>query len=92
MLYKLNISDDSLLNYRNNVDNKYPGYSDVIKKAEHRFSSFWQQYALDHPNLQSFCMFQLKQPHNGGFVDRPKDDKSDLSITVNLEKDRSNCE
>jgi hypothetical protein len=92
MLVKLSISDRTLLRYRSNEDDKYNGFDDVIKKAEQRFSSFWQQYALDHPNLQSFCMFQLKQPHNGGFIDRPKDDKSDLNINVNLGLDRSNTE
>jgi len=86
MLLELNISDDTLLNYRTKEEYINSGYSEVIKKAEQRHSEFWQQLALDHPNLQSFCMFQLKQPHNGGFRDRPADDlKPEVTITVKLD-------
>jgi hypothetical protein len=74
MLYVIDISDSALLRYRS--DEKYikAGYAEVIKKAEQRHSAFWQQLALDFPNLQTFCIFQLKQPHNGGLSDRQQVD------------------
>lgn len=70
MLVSLDISDSTLLRYRSDKDYIDEGYAEVIKKAELRHCHFWQQYALEHPNLQSFCIFELKQPHNGGFADK----------------------
>ena len=87
LLLFLNLSDDTLLNYRTNKDNKYPGYSEVIKRAEQRHSEFWQQLALDHPNLQSYIIFQLKQPHNGGFIDRPVQDNSNSTVDIVVKLD-----
>jgi hypothetical protein len=92
MLLYLNLSDQTLLNYKNNSDGNYPGYLEVIKRAEHKHCNFWQQYAVDHPNLQSFCMFELKQPHNGGFIDRPKGEKSEQTINIHLGLDASKTE
>lgn len=86
MLLELDITDDTLRNYRNKED-KYPGYSDVIKKAEQAHCRFWQQLALAHPNLQSFCMFELKQPHNGGFTDRPQDTGQTGEVTIKVQID-----
>ena len=85
MLLSLKISDETMLRYR--TDEKYIklGYADVIKRAEHRHSSFWQQLALDNPNLQSFCIFQLKQPHNGGLSDRQQlDTNNKHSIEIDI--------
>ena len=72
MLLKLGISEDTVTRYRN--DEKYieQGYADALKKATRLHCDFWQQYAVKHPNLQTFCMFELKQPHNGGFTDKPQ--------------------
>jgi len=85
MLYALSISDDTLLNYRTKDNYIKSGYSDVIKRAEERFCAFWQQCALDNPNLQSFCIFELKQPHNGGFADKQQvDTNSKQQIEVTL--------
>lgn len=92
MLEYLGVSDTSVLRYRNNEDNKYPGFGDAIKRAERLHCNFWQTYAVQHPNLQSFCMFELKQPHNGGFIDRPKDEKTDMTIQVNLGFDGKKAE
>jgi hypothetical protein len=86
MLLDLNISDRTMLEYRKNPD-KYPGYCDVIKKAEQAHCRFWQQLALAHPNLQSFCMFELKQPHNGGFLDRPQDTGQNGEVTIKVQID-----
>ena len=85
MLNWLDVSDSTLLRYR--TDEKYIklGYADVIKRAENKHSSFWQQLALDNPNLQSFCIFQLKQPHNGGLSDRQQlDTNNKHSIEIDI--------
>lgn len=70
MVVKLGISDRTLLNYRTNEEYIKSGYFDVIKKAEMMHCNFWQNLAVTKPNLQSFCIFELKQPHNGGFADK----------------------
>ena len=81
MLLELYISDRTLLNYRTEETYIKAGYFDVIKRAEQKHCSFWQQYAVEHPNLQSFCIFELKQPHNGGFADKQQDNsKQDIKI------------
>lgn len=85
MLNYINLSDDTLLNYRSKEEYIKAGYSDVIKRAENRHSAFWQQLALDNPNLQTFCIFQLKQPHNGGLSDRQQVDTNNKhQIEVNI--------
>ena len=55
MLYELRICDDTMLKYRSKEEYIKAGYSEVIKRAEQKHSSFWQQLALDNPNLQSFA-------------------------------------
>lgn len=70
MLLYIDISDDTLLRYRTDEEYINKGYADAIKKAEKRHCDFWQQLCLEKPNLQTFCIFELKQPHNGGFSDK----------------------
>lgn len=70
MLNYLSISDDTLLNYRTKDEYVKAGYSDAVKRAERRFSETLIQLAVDNPNLQTLCIFLLKQPHNGGYTDK----------------------
>ena len=74
MLNYIGLSDETLRLYRTEERYIKSGYLEVVKRAENKHSSFWQQLALDNPNLQSFCIFQLKQPHNGGLSDRQQID------------------
>lgn len=84
MLLELYVSDDTLLNYRSKEEYIKQGYSEVIKRAEQKHCNFWQSYAITHPNLQSFCIFELKQPHNGGFADKQQiDTNSNVKIEFN---------
>ena len=42
-----------------------------IKKLDDFRVAFWQFIAVDNPKLQAFAMFNLKQPFNGGYTDKP---------------------
>lgn len=86
MLNYLRVSDDTLLNYRTKETYIKNGYAEVIKRAERRFSEKLMQLAVDNPNLQSLCIFLLKQPHNGGYTDKQVTEtsgKHQIDIVVN---------
>lgn len=82
MLNSLNISQDLIQDYQSKTE-IYPGFSEVIKRAVNEHSSFWQQYALDHPNSQTFCIFMLKQPYNGGLSDK-QEINQDVKIQLQI--------
>ena len=88
MLLYLNISQSTVLRYQEDKGD-YKGFGDPIKKAELMHCDYWQQLALKKPNMAVFCMFELKQPHNGGFRDKPKDDPTH---TVSLDIKISGCD
>lgn len=85
MLNYIGLSDETLRLYRTEERYIKAGYLEVVKRAENKHSAFWQQLALDYPNLQSFCIFQLKQPHNGGLSDRQQlDTNNKHSIEIDI--------
>lgn len=76
MLIHLGLSDEMLQLYQ--TDERYikRGYLDCFKNAERRLSSTLIQLAVDNPNLHSLVIFLLKQPHNGGYTDKPQQQSS----------------
>ena len=58
--------------------------SEVIKKAEQKFTAEMAKFGLRHPNRQSMAMFLLKQKHYGGYTDKQEIEHKDLKIDVKI--------
>lgn len=89
MLLYLDISDDTVERYMKNEKGRYTGFAEPIKRAQLRFTSELIKMGQEKPNLQSFAIFLLKQVHNGGYRDKPKDDPTH---TVSLDIKISGCD
>jgi len=66
----LGIASQTLWDYLNNKDT-YKGYSDQIKKLVDYREQFLIDLAVKNPKAASVAIFALKQPKNGGYVDKP---------------------
>lgn len=64
------IDTNTLDRYRNEPD-QYTGYGEELKKLVAFRADWYQQAAAKNPRLASMAIFALKQPHNGGYVDKP---------------------
>ena len=84
LLNELNLSEESIRCYRTEERYVKAGYLQILKRAERRFAAVLTQLAVDSPNLQSLAIFLLKQPHNGGFRDRPAEEIP-ASTTIRVE-------
>ena len=86
MLLALNISPDTYARYEKNEDNKYPGFAEVLKKAE-LVRENWLCSAVTGPtpakNLAAL-IFLLKQSKNGGYIDKPIVQAEDVKINVKI--------
>ena len=87
------VSEDALEKWRKMADGLDPGdesdeaqtkraYREVLKKLDELRTAFWQNVAFDNPKLQAFAMFNLKQPYNGGYTDKPSNDATSVEITI----------
>lgn len=70
MLRYIGLSDSMVDKYLKEERYIALGYSEPIKKAIGLFTTFWTKYGLAHPNLQTFCIFMLKQVKYGGYTDK----------------------
>ena len=64
------IDTNTLDRYRNEPE-KYIGYGEELKKLIDFRADWYQQAAAKNPKFASMAIFALKQPHNGGYVDKP---------------------
>ena len=78
----MGITEDTINNYRKMAEAVDPdddgeeaqikrAFLAHIKKLDEFRTAFWQLIAVDNPKLQAFAMFNLKQPFNGGYTDKP---------------------
>jgi hypothetical protein len=70
MLRYIGLSDSMVDKYLKDERYTTLGYSEPVKKAIGLFTTFWTKYGLAHPNLQTFCIFMLKQVKYGGYTDK----------------------
>lgn len=57
-------------------------YAEALKKLDEYRTDFWLRVGLSNPKVQAFAMFNLKQPHNGGYTDKPSNDATSVEITI----------
>lgn len=74
----LDINPDTLIEWENEKD-KYPEFSETIKKAAARMSDLFQQ------RVDPMAIISMKQQAYGGFIDRPGMEQHDVEIRVKLD-------
>ena len=78
MLVFLDISESTYERYSKDEELKAP-----IARARQRRESWLVQRMTGEPKLAQGCLNALKQPKNGGYVDRPMD-TGGKELTINL--------
>lgn len=59
--------------------------ADAIKKWQEFKTYFWAALGMDNEKLQPFAIFNLKQPCNGGYSDKPPAAMGNTEVVVRLE-------
>jgi hypothetical protein len=68
-------------------DNIYKGFDVPLKKLiQYREDRLLQQLE-GNPKLTAGAIFQLKQAHSGGYVDRPVNDNSNATVDITVKLD-----
>lgn len=88
------ISQDTMTNYLKWAEEMEKGdkpvdldvirASEVIKKWQEFKTVFWARVGLKDPKLSAFAIFNLKQPCNGGYTDKPVTAAGNVEVSVNL--------
>lgn len=86
------ISQDTMTNYlkwaeemekgKREVDIEVIRSAEVIKKWQEFKTVFWVRKGLDDPKLAAFAIFNLKQPCNGGYSDKPVGAVGNIEVVV----------
>jgi hypothetical protein len=59
------------------------GLSEAVKKLDKFRTNFWIEIGLSDPKLQTFAIFNLKQPFNGGYSDKQQIEAGGVNIVIN---------
>jgi len=84
MRIHLGISKRTLENYAKGDTEEAQAYRDVLDSAADRRESWLVRRMVTEPKAANGCMNALKQPDNGGYIDKPMQDNSDKVLTINL--------
>lgn len=69
----LGVSERTLNRYRTGEGRKHEQYREILDRARDRRESFLvRKMTRDNKNVQG-CLNALRQPSNGGYIDKPKD-------------------
>ncbi len=75
--------DSSVDNTSQDNNNNYKKYREILSRARDRRESWLAKTATGQPRLATGCMMALKQPSNGGWVDKTADaGGSAVNITI----------
>lgn len=82
----LGVSQQTIDRYCNENPDPEEGerFKKIMDKAKDERQSWLERYMVSNPKTAAGCMNALKQPHNGGYFDRPVDtSEKTLTIIVN---------
>lgn len=89
------ISNDTMSNYlkwaeemeqgKREPDSEVMRASEVIKKWQEFKTVFWARVGINDPKLAAFAIFNLKQPCNGGYTDKPVGAVGNVEIVINTQ-------
>ena len=85
----LGISINTLELWERNEENEkgeriYNEYCESLKKLKCAVEDWYLNAAYNNPKAQTISIFALKQPRNGGWIDKPTVDISTKELTVNV--------
>ena len=85
----LGISINTLELWERNEENEkgeriYNEYCEPLKKLHSAMEDWFLNAAYTNPKAQTISIFALKQPKNGGWIDKPTVDISAKELTVNV--------
>lgn len=84
MRLHLGISQATLNAYSNGEGEEAQAYRDVLEAAKDRRESWLARRMVTEPKSANGCMNALKQPANGGYIDKPMMDTGERKLTINL--------
>lgn len=59
-----------------------PQYTDIFTRARDRRESWLARRATTEPRMATGCMLALKQPSNGGWIDKAQGDAQTVKIVI----------
>lgn len=80
----LNISKRTLDAYSSGETEEAQAYRDVLDAAKDRRESWLARRMVTEPKAANGCMNALKQPDNGGYIDKPIQETGERKLTINL--------
>lgn len=84
MRLHLGISQATLNAYSTGEGEEAQVYRDVLEAAKDRRESWLARRMVTEPKSANGCMNALKQPANGGYIDKPMMDTGERKLTINL--------
>lgn len=77
------LSPQCVSDYATNKEDRYTGYAEVLKKLVYFREDFLNQLVmLDPKRYTTICIFLLKQPMFGGYVDKPTMQVETRELTI----------
>lgn len=76
------VSPTTLDRWRYNEGGKYDGYQEQLKKLVAYREAVYARMVADNPKGSGGIIFLLKQPKNGGYIDKPVIDVHAQELTI----------
>lgn len=80
----LGVTQTTLDRYTKEDGEDYEKYRDILDAARDRRESWLVRRMVTEPKAANGCMSALKQPANGGYIDKPIVDSGEKTLTINL--------
>jgi hypothetical protein len=84
MRLHLGVTQATLDRYAKDDAEEYEKYRDILEAAKDRRESWLVRRMVTEPKAANGCMSALKQPANGGYIDKPIADSGEKTLTINL--------
>ena len=80
----LGVTQATLDRYVKEDGEEFEKYREILDAAKDRRESWLVRRMVTEPKAANGCMSALKQPANGGYIDKPIADASEKTLTINL--------
>lgn len=80
----LRMSEATMKKYQEEDHENYEEYREIFNEAKDRRESFLVRRMTKDNKLAQGCLNALKQPANGGYIDKPQDQGGKMEITLKV--------
>ena len=80
----LGMSEKTIKAYQDEEHDNYEEYRAIFDEARDRRESFLVRRMTKDNKLAQGCLNALKQPANGGYVDKPPESKNKVEVTIKV--------